>query len=407
MPRRGRGEDQWGPWPDLVTAQRFFARLARGHSLQPVSRLNAAELGQWLQTQGLAPLVHACSRETWPELAQHLQSDVYAATGEAALHLKRLQEIVDALAPNSIPVVLLKGAALALLAYDDPAQRTMSDIDLWIRNGDMPEAVRLLHERGFKILNKQERPVELQRLGRGELQMNDPYGRLAELHWSPFKGWWLRRTAAVDEQALWERTEAAPTNPASTRQASPEIKADEQQIPASTTSAAEMVRLLAPEDMMIHLAVHMVVNHQFGLNSVRTLVDMARMSHVRQVRWALVEERARKWRLGTAVWLALHLLQALTGMTGAEPALRRLRPSRLRRSLLQRFVSPATLLGATDLRRHKIRYLLLLLMVDRPVDMVRVVVRTLWPEQEWLEARYGKETSHRQHLWNVLRHGEI
>ena len=43
-----------------------------------------------------------------------------------------------------------------------------------------------------------------------------------------------------------------------------------------------------------------------------------------------------------------------------------------------------------DLSQSKWRYVYLLLMVDRKRDAVKLVYRALWPENEWLRARYGR-----------------
>jgi hypothetical protein len=36
------------------------------------------------------------------------------------------------------------------------------------------------------------------------------------------------------------------------------------------------------------------------------------------------------------------------------------------------------------------RFVLQLLLVDRPRDALRLIFRALWPEADWLAARYGR-----------------
>ncbi len=376
-----------GPWPSVQVAREFVRCLVDGQNVQPLPRVDPGALATWLEEQQLGPLAHAASRDTWPELARKLQEDVYLAAADAEIRLRRLQGVLSALSVAKIPVVLLKGAALAGFAYDEAMRRTMSDLDLWLRGEDMPAAITVLQQHGFSLVGKQERPVQLQSLGRGEVQLTDSAGGdgaggLVELHWSPFKGWWLRRTADVEDDLVWGRSEAI----------------------YPQTSVA---RLMATEDMIVHLAVHLSVNHQFGLHAVRGLVDMALVAKARPVRWGLVAERANHWRVATAVWMGLDLLQKMIGAPEASGALQQLQPSRLRRSALQRLVSPRQLLAGNDLRNSKLRHLLLLLMVDRPRDMLRIVYRTIWPEGEWLAARYQNGSNRWRHLWAVLRHGQI
>jgi hypothetical protein len=128
---------------------------------------------------------------------------------------------------------------------------------------------------------------------------------------------------------------------------------------------------------------------------------------VRGVDWSVVAERAQVWRVGNAVWLVLHLLDQLIETPGVETALERLRPSRFRRRLLQRLISAEKVLAGIDIRGGKPRYLLLLFLVDRIRDMAYLIFRTLWPEREWLQARYPERGSRGHHLWQVVRYGRI
>lgn len=101
----------------------------------------------------------------------------------------------------------------------------------------------------------------------------------------------------------------------------------------------------------------------------------------------------------TAIWLVLQLAAELLGLAEAEPAIARLAPSRLRRSLLARLVSADSVLAMRNLTRTPLRYALLLLLVDRPADAACFVWRALWPEDDWLVVRYGRAGA-----WVRLRH---
>ena len=93
----------------------------------------------------LAPLVHASLRDA-------VQSgSVPASVAERLKHVYRreairgmavreaLQEILLRLQAAGIPVVVLKGAALAALVYTSPNLRTMGDMDLLVHRGDLDE----------------------------------------------------------------------------------------------------------------------------------------------------------------------------------------------------------------------------------------------------------------------------
>jgi len=39
--------------------------------------------------------------------------------------------------------------------------------------------------------------------------------------------------------------------------------------------------------------------------------------------------------------------------------------------------------------------------------MLKLIYRTLWPEDVWLDARYGGQVGRWRHLWNVVRYGRV
>jgi hypothetical protein len=378
------------PLSDVPTARFFLRGLATGqwddHSGVLLEEMDQAALVEWLIRQRLAPLAYSRCRDAFPELASRLEDIYFSAVARNTLRFHELSQILDRFRVANIPVVLLKGAALAEGTYDGFAHRTMGDVDLWLRDADMLEAVAIMQELGFQMGAKDNRPLALRLLSLGETQF---YGwGLVELHWSPFSGWWLRRTAATDHDEMWERTEPL-------------------SIDGLRKDQAGLVRQLAAEDMVIQLAVHLAVNHQFGMCPVRGLMDVALTARARAVDWAIVTERAKRWRVRTAVWVVLNLAECLIGLPGVDGALARLRPSAVRRALLRPLVSPKTALAGRDLRRSRARHLVLVLLVDRPRDVNHLVFRTLWPEPEWLEARYGAQGNRWRHMWGVVRHGRF
>jgi hypothetical protein len=373
------------PRPAVAAARPLLRHLAGHKGTFPSSAVPAPLLGRWLVERGLAPLAYAHFQDTWPALAQALQAEAFATAAQSSLHFSRLQRIAAAFAEAELPVVLLKGAALAQCAYADPAQRSMADVDLWLPQAHMAEAISIMKALGFHHYGNGSRPLRLQLLAGGEVTFGDDHGGAVELHLAPFPGWWVQRTAAVDTGAIWERLQPIPGGPAQ----------------------VATMRQMAVEDMVIHVTVHLAVNHQFALFALRALLDIALVAQACPVAWGTVARRARQWRLATAVWTALSLLDQLVGVEGLQAALAPLRPSRPRRGLLTRLVTPGSLLTGVDIRHSRQRFLLLLLLVDRPRDMIRLIFRTLWPEAAWLAARYQDNTGRRQHLWHVLRHGQV
>lgn len=383
------------------TARLYLSPLLNNNGRDHPPPLTLAEvdpdqLAGWLVEQGIGALAYRRYRQR-PDppsaLVERLQATTFDIAAHNSLHFEVLGKILAAFRSAAIPVVILKGAVLAEAAYGSFDARGMADVDLWLQTDDVRPAVEILTGLGFRQgADKTERPLILQALSLGEIQFYLPGWEkgMVELHWSGFSGWWLRRTAAIDDAAIWQRSRPV-----------------DERSPGLQPGTDGLVRRLAAEDMVIQVAVHQAVNSQFSIQPVRGLLDVALAAQAWPVDWELVADRAAAWRVATAVWAVLHLTHELVGLPDAAPALKRLQPSPLRRRLLQRFIAPESIVAGKDWRPSRLRYLLLLLLIDRPRDILRLLYRTLWPETDWLLARYNETTGRGRHLWNVLRHGQV
>ncbi len=378
------------PWRDEPAAWSVLSTLAdlAAGRVDPAGRgviskaCDRSRLAAWLSAHDLGPVAFVHSRDTDPVLASMLRAVSLGAAAGNLAHLETLGRIERGFAAERIPMVLLKGASIACRAYADPAFRPMTDLDIWVRDDDMPRATGCLHALGFRQgIGLRHRPAELQRRSGGELVFREG-GRehgLVELHYGAFPGWWIQRTAVPDSESVWNR--------------------------AKSIGPERHARQLSAEDAILQTAFHLVVN-QFGQAPLRGLMDLAVIARTHRIDWDAVEERARAWRLKTATWLALDSAHRLFRVPGCGPTLLRLRPGANRRAALRAFVTPRTLLSGRDLTRSARRHLFMLALVDRPRDGARLIGRTLWPEAWWIAARYGRRVSRVEHFRRLVR-GEV
>ena len=68
-----------------------------------------------------------------------------------AVRTRVVTGVLRAMEDNGIPLLLLKGAALAHLVYRDPTLRPMRDVDVLVRARDAPRAARVLESCGFAV----------------------------------------------------------------------------------------------------------------------------------------------------------------------------------------------------------------------------------------------------------------
>ncbi len=356
-------------WPMVPVVRRLLTGCLTSDRLGCAEAIDV--LGaDWLVRQGLAPLAwQKCRTLHLPDEVQaELRAAYYAAAGEVELRRCALVSILCALSEADLPVVVFKGAALAFGVYTDPAFRTMGDLDLWLAAQDMERARQVLEGQGYQTYCLPGRSPASMMLFEGELGLwrPPPDGGWVELHWSIYQGEWLRRAANVGDLATVRRRAI------------------------SAQLAGEQTLVLAPEDAIIQSAVHTAVNHQMSLFGLRSLIDVTVLSRSAVVDWPAIVQRAREWRVGTAVWLVLSLAADLVGLEEAAEAVRQLQPSSLRRRIIRWFVNPGTLIAMRDLSLSRWRFLYLLLLIDRLQDAFRLIGRTLWPDAAWLRIRYGQ-----------------
>ena len=104
------------------------------------------------ETNGIGPLValHLGGIETLPELVRRGLLGLSARHAQAhQARISALEDAITALAAAGVRCLLLKGAALANLVYARPQLRAMRDVDLLLRDVDIPRAEEALEAAGF------------------------------------------------------------------------------------------------------------------------------------------------------------------------------------------------------------------------------------------------------------------
>lgn len=344
-----------------------------------------------IHRQQLAPLLYWAVQQNQSERQPprdallQLRRPYVAATIQALHQKQELRLVLTALHHCGIRPTLYKGAALAHTLYPTSACRTMGDLDLWVTVDEMATAQAALEALGYQPNPRAEHPLALQSQQDGEVQLiGGQCGKGAvELHWGVFPGQWLQRVATVDRTGVGQR-----------------------RVPTELFGAP--VYLLNQEDAMIQLATHLGISHQLSRFPLRILFDIALLDQ-QQIDWATVVDRAVAWRLTTVMSIVLDLLVAVFGETTLTPAALAaadtLHKISGHRPFTQRWRNPAILVNQEKISTSRSRFLFLLSMIDRPQDVLHLLTRTLWPETEWLAARYGAATRkvRVQHLKSALQ----
>ncbi|MCB0037109.1 MAG: nucleotidyltransferase family protein [Anaerolineales bacterium] len=342
-------------------------------------------MAKWLRSQGLGSFSYQKTRSIYPPLAQELQHEAFVSIAESLSIQQQIQNIALQLEREKIEAVIFKGAAFAHTLYAEPSSRVMSDIDLWVRADDISHIQNVLCDGlDYTIYDKDNRPLELQALAKGEIVFAHQTASMVpvDVHWSPFPGWWLRYAASLDEEIIWQRKRPFIDN--------------------------KTIFCLSPIDTILQLATHVAVNHQFSQSVIRALLEIVMVINRSQVSVNQLVESAQKFRLNTVLWCVLYLTDQLVGLEDEYRAhLQVIAPSRFYRKALIKFLDIDTVLVSHDLQRGKERFLLLLLLTDRHTDRLALIRHALFPTKKWLQARYGRPVGVVYHLKHLLRTGDL
>lgn len=103
----------------------------------------------------LYPYIHWRLQQAGTDLPAALRAVLLDSYRDNAFrHLRRiadLRKIDAALKTADIPYLVLKGPVLAAKVYPDPATRTMTDLDLLVRDADMQRALSALATIGYEV----------------------------------------------------------------------------------------------------------------------------------------------------------------------------------------------------------------------------------------------------------------
>jgi hypothetical protein len=352
-------------------AERFCALLSETNLPQEeIATLPWDRIADLAERHLLSPLLYSRIKKTGlkiePEIEDKLHDYYINAAKRNLILFHELDNILYELTKRDITVVIVKGAWLATQVYENKALRQMGDVDLWIRKSQLESAREALAALGYRINAPKDRPQPLQDAYGGETKLFKAHVPLVELHWRIFSGEWLRCCARIDEDSIWKR---------------------------SLALKGETVRQLRTEDAVIHLCVHLAVNHQMSLMALRTLFDLDLLRRKHSVDWARVAGQATEWGVSRPTWLVLSALKEVFGDPDGVLPLVELQPPMWSSLIIKRAASAKAIVQGADFFRGYRKYIYLLALADNPSRALMLFFRALFPERRWLALRYGlKET---------------
>jgi len=187
----------------------------------------------------------------------------------------QLSEVLAACASLGLRPIALKGVHLAAAVYADPALRPMNDIDLLFTPDELPKAEHLLESLGYGGKHK---PAEL--------------GAGVTKHTSTFQRASANPSGLQDRKGLSKPTPNPYLSSDSDRMIEPHVSLEEswfglkaditpgvRERAIETTLGGQPCRVLAQEDLLLHLCVHFCFHLIMGAPSMVQLTDLLTVTH--------------------------------------------------------------------------------------------------------------------------------
>jgi len=259
---------------------------------------------------GIGPLVYhnfqksGIANQVRPSAAESLRGAYYGNAARNALLFAELQSVLTRMQEFKIDVIVLKGAALAGSVYPQKTLRTMTDIDLLVRNPSLPLVEKLLLQKGYRPDRRNDGWWE-HHYHWGFVKITSSMKIHFEIHWhidyptTPFN---------IDIEGMWKNAVRARV-------------------------AGVDVLVLSPEDLLLHLCQHACKHKLIGVRPLCDIRETIR-HYKRRIRWGEIETRAAEWRITPQVCLTLRLAKDLLGAEVPQAVLNAMRPDDFNDGLL-------------------------------------------------------------------------
>lgn len=296
-----------------------------------------------------------------PATAQRQLKSAYVENTVKNVYLRsQLRKVLRELNSDGIPVIALKGAALLEQIYGNVSIRTMSDLDLLVPEELADRAQALVETLGYTPSGSEEAQRRTREEHRHLPSLVDADGIAAvEIHShivtrsSPLRfslsGFWARaeRTTLVDEEVL----------------------------------------TLAPEDMLVHLAIHFFLDRRFrSYAALGQICDMAEVTRAYQheLDWDILLRQSLGSKVRGPVYCGLSLAREMLDAPIPDNVLSALRPLEYSQESARRFTRRRVL----DTRPVLVSDLIAPVATYSLPTLLKNMVTRLFPSRAYMSENY-------------------
>ncbi|HSH04023.1 MAG TPA: nucleotidyltransferase family protein [Anaerolineae bacterium] len=380
-------------WQPLATQEQvLFLNLVQGKLPQPLpTNLDWDTINRRLRSDGLAPFVYhqlGTARQQLPPATQQLlQQNYYQNLSVNHIRFEALRTLGQQLATANIPVLVLKGGALALTVYPDPSLRFMGDLDITVPPHQTEAALHICQQNGYNIhpddLPDLQNRTWLHHEGWHIRLIKQVHGKqmVLELHWPLRPTVLISQVAQLDLTAAWQA--AIPLEP------------------------NHNLYQFHPAWQLLHLCLHTGLQHRFTDLGLRQYIDIDLLLRDRLCQtpdfWPTFISLAQQARAQHVSYFCLRLTQALLGTPLPDDALAPLLPPATKTERFDQIFDPAFALNRHRAFYDHQRSVWRQLTTDRWQDRLAGPWQQLFPSADYLTYYYDIKTDW-QHLFYKLWH---
>ncbi len=344
-----------------------------------------ARLWQAAQENRVASIVaHALMDTLGPEHTPAHWRRAHAETYDRiSAYLAELDRVAARLTEEGISLVALKNGGIARGLYPCPGCCPMGDLDVLVEKRHFRRAHRILLAGGYHFEFRS--PLEEAELEAAEKSGGAEYWKILpngvrlwlELQWRPVAGRWIRPDQEPSAKDLIAR---------------------------SAPIAGTDVRLLAPEDNLLQVALHTAKHSYVRAPGFRLHLDVERIVRHQTINWGLFLSRVLALQVKTPVYFSLVIPRALFGTPVPDDVLDALRPPAWKERVFTRWIQRVGLFNPDERKFGKAGYILFTALL---YDDLRGLWRGVFPDKAWMQERYGFRSSLLLPIYHVRRLADL
>ena len=245
----------------------YLLQMGKNHGLAPLLYYHLHRID--LDHQIPQPIMDQLHDIYWSNLARNL------------LLYDELNRVLKSFEEKEIPVVVVKGLALAELVYKNIALRPMADADLLVQKRNLPEVMKTLFKLGFEILPEEKRITikYMNELHLVKRQKNVKYlpSLIINIHWDLTAPIRFKGTTKTDPQQMMSRARPA-------------------------RIAYSNILLMTREDQILWVIYHATFQHPFiGLLQLCDVAELIKLKE-NKLDWQSLLKISKNRRIATATY---------------------------------------------------------------------------------------------------------